>query len=323
MLYHSTLDLESKISFSQALLEGLPKGGGLYVPETIPDITALVHPEMDFTEIAFVVARQFIPQSEIPDNKLCQICEEAFHFPVPIKSLEKGIGVLELFHGPTLAFKDFAARFMARCGSHFLQASDQKRTVLVATSGDTGGAVADAFYQQPNLNVIILYPSGGVAPLQEQQLTTLGGNIKALEVQGTFDDCQRLVKEALSDQSLKSQYGLMSANSINVARLIPQSFYYVYASLQLQKQYGKSVNFVVPSGNLGNITAAYLAKAMGAPISKLIAAHNRNKAFPEFLYSGEFHPIAPSHATISNAMDVGHPNNFSDYSISFETILMI
>lgn len=235
--------------------------------------------------------------------------EEAISFDAPLVQLEKNLHVLELFHGPTLAFKDFGARFMAGLMRYFLRNSSSKLTILVATSGDTGSAVASGFYKVEGVEVIILYPSGKVSDLQEKQLTTLGENITALEIQGSFDDCQRLVKEAFLDQDLLAKYRLSSANSINIARLIPQSLYYANALAQLHEHPDKAV-FVVPSGNFGNLTAGLFAKKLGMPVKDFVAATNVNASVPQYLESGIFKPHA-SFQTLSNAMDVGNPSNFA------------
>jgi len=236
--------------------------------------------------------------------------------------VKDGIWALELFHGPTLAFKDVGARFLARCLGHFSDHADKKVTVLVATSGDTGSAVGQGFYGVPNVEVVILYPSGKVSPLQEKQLTTLGGNIVALEVEGVFDDCQKMVKSAFLDQEMKNELLLTSANSINIARWLPQSIYYFWAYRQLPS--GCEVVVSVPSGNYGNLTAGLLSKAMGLNISHFLAASNINKVIPEYLHTGRFNP-APSIATLSNAMDVGDPSNFPRmleiYKHEFESLV--
>lgn len=261
---------------------------------------------MDFPELAFFLAKSMIGNS-IDESTLQTIVERAFDFPVVLQAVTPSIASLELWHGPSLAFKDFGARFMAGLMSHYNQNNDRNLTILVATSGDTGGAVAYGFLNVPGIEVIILYPSGKVSELQEKQLTTLGQNITACEISGSFDDCQSLVKEAFTDAALNQKYRLSSANSINIARLIPQSFYYFEAYRQW-KGSGKWV-CSVPSGNFGNLTAGLMAKRMGLPIHHFIAATNVNKVVPDFLESGEYEPRA-SVATISNAMDVGQPSNF-------------
>jgi len=244
----------------------------------------------------------------IPDEDLKEIVYESINFPAPLVKLDNEKYILELFHGPSLAFKDFGARFMARLMSYFDKENDSELVILVATSGDTGGAVAAGFYKTPGIKVIILYPSGKVSHLQEQQLTTLGHNITALEIDGTFDDCQALVKKAFLDKELTTRIRLTSANSINIARLIPQSFYYFEAYKQLENP--KNVVFCIPSGNFGNLTAGLFASKMGLPIHKFIAATNANNVVPEYLEHGEYKPRA-STRTISNAMDVGNPSNFA------------
>ncbi len=316
MLYYSTQDPEYQVSFQEALLTGLAPGGGLYLPQEIPSFTEEdlnLLKGKSLSETAFFVAERFI-EDEIPTSVLRKICEEAYDFEVPIKKLEEDgagvdIRVLELFHGPTLAFKDFAARFMARCVDYFLGEQDVRKTILVATSGDTGGAIGNGFLGMDNVDVNILYPKGGVSPVQEAQLTTMGGNIRAFEVNGSFDDCQRMVKEAFMDEALNEEFDLMSANSINVGRILPQSFYYVWSSLQLDLSEDQYLVYSVPSGNMGNITGAYFAQKMGSPIDHLVVSNNNNHPFVDYLESGEFEAV-PSVPTISNAMDIGHPNNY-------------
>ncbi|RMD74131.1 MAG: threonine synthase, partial [Bacteroidetes bacterium] len=244
----------------------------------------------------------------IPEADIRRIVRRALDFPAPVVSLDEDTHVLELWHGPSLAFKDFGARFMAALMSWFLEKRNQETVILVATSGDTGGAVAAGFFDTPGIHVVILYPSGKVSPLQEKQLTTLGKNIRALEIEGTFDDCQALVKQAFLDEALRRHIALSSANSINIARLIPQSFYYFEAYKQLMPVQ-KPVAFVVPSGNFGNLTAGLFAKRMGLPVVHFVAATNANDVVPEYLATGQFRP-RPSIPTISNAMDVGNPSNF-------------
>jgi threonine synthase len=264
--------------------------------------------DQSFVEIAYAVSLALM-KDYIPGDKLSEIIKESINFPAPVKWLQGNLGVLELFHGPSLAFKDFGARFMSRLMAYFNKDNDRKLTILVATSGDTGGAVAAGFYDTPGIEVIILYPGGKVSDLQEKQLTTLGKNITAIEVEGSFDDCQAMVKQAFLDLDLKEDYRLSSANSINIARLIPQSFYYFEAYKQV-KDKSKDVIFSIPSGNFGNLTAGLMAKRMGLPVYKFIAATNVNKIVPDYLESGNFDP-KPSIQTISNAMDVGNPSNFS------------
>ena len=255
-----------------------------------------------------MVARNLL-QGAIPEDALRSIIETSVNFPAPVVRLDQYTHILELFHGPSLAFKDFGARFMANTMSYYHRGEDKELTILVATSGDTGGAVAAGFYRTPGIRVVILYPSGKVSPLQEKQLTTLGHNVTALEVSGTFDDCQALVKKAFLDREVTGAMRLSSANSINIARLIPQSFYYFEAFKQVESD-GLPVVFSVPSGNFGNLTAGLIAKRMGLPVHHFIAATNANDVVPAYLNTGEYLP-RPSVRTLSNAMDVGAPSNFA------------
>ena len=309
MKFYSTNNTNNRVSFREAVIKGLPEDNGLFMPESIPVLEAAFYETLSkksIGEIAFEVAKPFV-EEDITDEKLKTIVEETLNFPLPVVNVHDNMNVLELYHGPTLAFKDVGARFLARCLSHFSNNSEEKVTVLVATSGDTGSAVANGFLGVPNVEVVILYPKGKVSHLQEQQLTTLGQNITALEVNGTFDDCQRMVKAAFLDKELNKAMKLTSANSINIARLLPQSFYYHWAMAQLSGV--EDVVFSVPSGNYGNITAGLLAKAMGLPIKGFVASSNVNDVVPKYLATGKFEPT-PSKQTISNAMDVGDPSNF-------------
>lgn len=313
MRYYSTNEKVPLTSFEQAVIEGLPADNGLYMPESIPNLDAQWVQSLkqrSLQEIGLEVARKFI-SNEIPEHRLEQIVNETLEFDIPLVEVEESIFALELFHGPTCAFKDVGARFLARCLGFFSERSGQPSTILVATSGDTGSAVAHGFYKVPNVDVIILYPKGKVSEIQERQLTTLGENITALEVAGSFDDCQALVKQAFLDSAFKEAHNLTSANSINVARLIPQSFYYFHAVGTLNTSL--TVSICVPSGNYGNLTAGLFAKKMGLPVEQFIAASNANDIVPSFLEHGTFTP-RPSVQTISNAMDVGNPSNF--YRIS-------
>ena len=312
MHLYSTKDRSVQVDLKTAVFQGLPPDNGLYMPNEIDRLpegffTAL--PEMSFQEIGFRVC-QHLFKGVIPDEDIRQIIEKSITFPAPTVELEKGKHVLELFHGPSLAFKDFGARFMAQLMSYFNREEVGDLVILVATSGDTGGAVAAGFYQTPGIKVVILYPSGKVSPLQEKQLTTLGHNITAIEVDGTFDDCQAMVKKAFLDRELRTKIRLSSANSINISRLIPQSFYYFEAYKQLQKLSDQPIVFCVPSGNFGNLTAGLLAYQMGLPVHHFIAATNINDVVPVYLRSGDYSPM-PSKRTISNAMDVGNPSNFA------------
>ncbi|MCB0262251.1 MAG: threonine synthase [Calditrichaeota bacterium] len=310
MKFYSTNNSAHRVDFRDAVLTGLPPDNGLYMPENIPQIPVekiRAFGQMTFQEIANVMADNLLSES-IEPHVLRKVIETAINFDAPLVSVEPDIFSLELFHGPTLAFKDFAARFMAQLMGHFVQNDDRELTILVATSGDTGSAVANGFYRVPGIRVIVLYPSGKVSQTQEKQLTTLGENIIALEIDGTFDECQTLVKQAFLDGELQKNFRLTSANSINIARLIPQSFYYGYAWSRLPKPFGDSV-FSVPSGNFGNLTAGLMATIAGVPITRFVAATNVNDVVPAYLQNGEFLP-KPSVHTISNAMDVGNPSNF-------------
>ena len=306
MRFYSTKGNAISVGFKDALFHGLAPDGGLYMPETIPHLgTDFFKSDLSYPELAVGMIHPFT-KDDLTHAQLTDICELAFDFPLRIKELNETDSVLELFHGPTFAFKDFAARFMARTMSHFLENEDNEITILVATSGDTGSAVANGFFNVDGINVIILYPSHRVSAIQEKQLTTLGGNITALEIDGSFDDCQRMVKAAFQDIDLRSRLSLSSANSINMARLLPQSVYYSWAWKLCGKN--KPIIFSVPSGNFGNLTGGLLANRMGVPVEKFIAATNANDTFPNFLSSGTIqHQDAVQ--TISNAMDVGVPSN--------------
>src|SRR6202166_1499537 len=310
MRYRSTAGKAPLTSLRGAVLRGMAPDGGLYLPVEIARRTGEELEELrslPFTEVCFRVVRPFATP-DVPEELLWQIVSEAINFPVKLGSLSPGLHILELLHGPTLAFKDFGARFMARLMGYFVRGEDRQLTVLVATSGDTGSAVAHGFLRVPGIRVVILYPSKRISEAQEKQFTTLGENITALEVSGTFDDCQRLVKQAFADEALNRRAFLTSANSINVGRLLPQMFYHVAAYRQLPVA---SVPLIVsvPSGNFGNLTAGLFAKRIGLPVAKFIAATNANDVVPEYLRSGKFAPH-PAQATYSNAMDVGNPNNF-------------
>jgi threonine synthase len=311
MKLYSTNNPNAFVSFKEAVMKGLPDDNGLFMPEQIPVLPKSFFDNLQrlsLPEIAFRICENLF-QGDIPTDDLREIVENAVSFPAPLVTLDEQTRILELFHGPSLAFKDFGARFMAQLMSYFNRKEDKELVILVATSGDTGGAVAMGFHKTPGIKVVILYPSGKVSLLQEKQLTTLGHNVTALEVDGTFDDCQALVKKAFLDPDLNKQIRLSSANSINIARLIPQTFYYFEAYKQLGEN-TKPVSFVVPSGNFGNLTAGILAKKMGLPIDKFVAATNANDVVPEYLHTGKYAP-RPSVATISNAMDVGAPSNFA------------
>lgn len=310
MKYYSLNHNAPKVSFQEAVIQGLASDKGLYFPERIVPLTASFFDTIENLsneEIAFEAIKQFVGD-EIPENILKEIIAETLCFDFPMIKIEKDIYSLELFHGPTMAFKDVGARFMSRCISYFnIKKKESKNTVLVATSGDTGGAVANGFLGVKGIEVIILYPSGKVSDIQERQLTTLGENIKALEVDGVFDDCQDMVKKAFLDPDLKYK-NLTSANSINIARWLPQMFYFFFAYKTLKKQ-NKPLIFSCPSGNFGNICAGIMAKKMGLPVAHFVASTNVNDTVPRFLENGIYDP-KPSKATISNAMDVGNPSNF-------------
>ncbi len=310
MILYSTKNQQLKASLEEAVFRSLPPDNGLYMPEYIPKISANflnTIENLTFNEIAFEVSKTLLSE-DISDTDVRMIVERAFDFDAPVAAIEDKTYCLELFHGPSMAFKDFGARFMASLMSYFLIRSQKEIRILVATSGDTGGAVAQGFHNVPGINVTILYPSGKVSDIQEKQLTTLGGNVTALEVDGTFDDCQTLVKQAFLDTELNQKYNLASANSINISRLIPQSFYYFRAYAQV-KHLGLPIVFSVPSGNFGNLSAGLLAYRMGLPVEHFIATTNRNNVVPNYLENGVYNPV-PSVETISNAMDVGNPSNF-------------
>jgi threonine synthase len=324
MNYYSTNNKNQKVSLREAVIQGLAPDNGLYMPERIPVLPNSFFEslsKLSFQEIGFQVAKNLIG-NDIPVSELRRIVDHTIQFDAPLVELEKDVFSLELFHGPTLAFKDFGARFLSGLLGYFANQQDKEITILVATSGDTGSAVANGFFNVPGTKVIVLYPSGKVSDIQEKQFTTLGGNITALEIEGTFDDCQRLVKQAFMDEQLKQKLFLTSANSINIARLIPQSFYYFRAFAQL-KENKRAVTFSIPSGNFGNLTAGLFAKRMGLPVHQFIAATNQNDIVPNYLRTKQFSP-RPSVQTISNAMDVGNPSNFARmldlYQNDFESL---
>ena len=315
MKYYSTNKINREVTLKEAVIKGLAADNGLFMPERInkfePSFFENIH-NLSFQEIAFEVALKFFGD-DIEASTLKTIVFDTLQFDCPLVKVTNNIYSLELFHGPTLAFKDIGARFMARLLSHFMINREKQINVLVATSGDTGSAVANGFLDVEGIHVYVLYPKGKVSKIQESQFTTLERNITALEIEGTFDDCQHLVKSAFLDKDLNEKLVLTSANSINVARFLPQSFYYFYAYAQLQKQgllNDKSLVFAVPSGNLGNITAGLFAYEMGLPIHHFIAANNANSVVFDYLKNGEYTP-RPSIETIANAMDVGAPSNFA------------
>lgn len=310
MNFYSTNGITQKVNFKEATINGQAPDKGLYYPEYIPQLDqTLIENINDYSNeaIAYEVIKPYVGGC-IPEKELKRIVEETINFPIPLVKINDNISSLELFHGPTLAFKDVGARFMSRCLGYFVKDQSKKVTVLVATSGDTGGAVANGFYDVPGVEVVILYPSGKVSSVQEKQLTTLGKNIHALEVKGTFDDCQQMVKDVFANAHEFPNLFLTSANSINVARWLPQQFYYFFAYKQWNDKKNPPV-ISVPSGNFGNICAGLLAAASGLPLKHFIAACNANDTVPEFLETGNY-ATKKAVATISNAMDVGNPSNF-------------
>lgn len=310
MNYYNINDPLEKVSLKDAVLRSIATEAGLFMPEEIPHLNSHFLNNLNkysLQEIALEVSTAMM-KDDISENDLMKIVQNALTFPVPLKRLSDNLYVLELFHGPTLAFKDIGARFMAGLFEYFLQNENKEVTILVATSGDTGSAVANAFLNKKGIKVVILYPSGKVSELQEKQLTTMGENITALEVEGNFDDCQRMVKKVFADPDLNKRLNLTSANSINFARLFPQSFYYFHAVSQSENT-DRPVVISVPSGNFGNLTAGLIAKKMGLNIKYFFASTNSNHSVPDYLKTGKFIPSATQN-TISNAMDVGNPSNF-------------
>ncbi|AEE16769.1 threonine synthase [Treponema brennaborense] len=319
MIYTDTRDSCVRSDFRTAVMNGMnAETGGLYIPVEFPKLDKSFlgkNPEPSFRDIAFESAKPFVG-NEIPSDDLQAIIADAYPFSAQVVPVDPVSYVLELFHGPTCAFKDFGARFMARVMSYFNRSESDPLHILVATSGDTGSAVGSAFYNVPGLDVTILYPEGKISPLQEKQLSTFTGNVRSLRVAGTFDDCQKLVKTAFTDSQLRGRFRLSSANSINIARLLPQSFYYTYAALVVKHRSPRdnkiddpAIIFTVPSGNFGNLTSGLIAREMGAPITGFVAATNANRTVPDWIASGEYRP-RPSVATLSNAMDVGAPSNY-------------
>lgn len=305
MQYISTRNDLLSLSLSAAIQQGLASDGGLFLPKVMPVITnddSLA--DLPYPEFALNLLKDFF-KTDILATLLKDICKRTFDFPVPLRQLDQSTYVLELFHGPTCSFKDFGAHFLAEC----LNAGNCKKTILVATSGDTGSAVASAFYRKRNYRVIILYPEGQISAKQERQMTCWDDNIYSFAVNGSFDQCQQLVKLAFQDPYCQSMSELSSANSINIGRLLPQMTYYAYSSLRFYKENKLKAGFIIPSGNLGNATAAYWAKAMGFPIRKIVLATNANQVVSDYLNNGNYQP-RPSIKTLANAMDVGNPSNF-------------
>lgn len=310
MRFYSTGNKGKTTRLRRAILGGLAPDGGLYLPQIIPQVSRQFLDKLHtltFPQIAFELSRLLF-NDEIPADILKKITEKAFNFPIKLVQLDSNLFSLELFHGPSLSFKDFGARFMAQLLSYFASQEKKDITILVATSGDTGSAVGYGFHKIPGIRVVLLYPKNMVSFIQKQQLTTINDNVQAIEVRGTFDDCQQMIKQAFLDKDLRNKLFLTSANSINVARLLPQIFYYFYAFSRLKSQ--KPIKFSIPCGNLGNLTAGILAKKMGLPITKIVAATNSNDVFTRFLKNGTFKPQAIKQ-TLSNAMDVGNPNNLA------------
>lgn len=319
MKYTDTRDNSVSTDFRTAVMSGMnPATGGLYIPTSFPKLDPTFlnkNPEPSFRDVAFNMAKPYV-EGEIPDEDLMEIIQDAYPFTPKTVPVDNSAYVLELFHGPTCAFKDFGARFMARVMSYFNRTEKGTLHILVATSGDTGSAVGSAFHNVPGLDVTILYPEGKISKIQEKQLSTFTGNVRALKVKGTFDDCQKLVKTAFTDAELRKEFRLSSANSINISRLLPQSFYYMYSSLVVKnrapldtKLDNASIVCIVPSGNFGNLTSGLIAKEMGAPITGFVAATNTNKTIPDWIASGIYNPRA-SVETYANAMDVGAPSNY-------------
>lgn len=319
MIYTDTRDASVKVDFKTAVMNGMnQETGGLYIPTSYPKLDPSFinkDPTPSFRDIALQMAKPFV-EGEIPDDDLVAIIQDAYPFSPKVTPLDSVSYVLELFHGPTCAFKDFGARFMARTMSYFNRNESTPLHILVATSGDTGSAVGSAFHNVPGLDVTILYPEGKISPLQEKQLSTFTGNVRALKVKGTFDDCQKLVKTAFTDNELRGKLRLSSANSINISRLLPQSFYYMYASIVAKnraamdnKIHNPAIIMIVPSGNFGNLTSGLIAKEMGAPIAGFVAATNTNRTIPDWIATGNYN-ARPSIETFANAMDVGAPSNY-------------
>jgi threonine synthase len=308
MRFISTRGETEAVTASEAILRGLAPDGGLYVPAFFPPLSAAaLDPEAEYPQVAVEVLAPFFAEDEL-EAQLPQLCTSAFDFPVPLTFLSGGQAVLELYHGPTAAFKDFGARFLAAAMEALQSGSRDDLHILVATSGDTGGAVASAFYGRRGVQVRILFPEGRVSGRQEKQLTCWGGNVASYAVRGAFDDCQKVVKRAFRDERVRAGYRLSSANSINLGRLLPQTVYYVWSSVRFRERTGREPIVVVPSGNVGNSVGAYWAREMGAPIRRIDLAVNANRVIPDFLDSGEYRP-RPSLQTLANAMDVGDPSN--------------
>ena len=318
MRFASTRGRAPEVGFSAALVQGLAPDGGLYVPQSWPQFGLEGWPaQAELPTLAEPLVQRFA-EGDALALRAGEIVRDAFNFPAPLVPLtaDGRLSVLELFHGPTAAFKDFGARFLAACMTRIRAGNPKPLRILVATSGDTGGAVAAAFHRRPGIEVVVLFPKGLVSPTQERQLTCWGDNVTSLAVRGTFDDCQRLVKEAFQDPNLQATAELSSANSINLGRLLPQAAYYVATSLAVWRRTGEKASFIIPSGNLGNSVACLWARQMGLPIGEIILAHNANRTVPDYLQSGVLQP-RPSVATLASAMDVGNPSNLERMSQLF------
>jgi threonine synthase len=310
MLYYSTNHQAQKVNFKEALLQGLAEDRGLYMPESFPKVSMAeiqAMKAMEYPEIAFSIARKFLAE-EIPVEDLRRLVYDAYDYPVPLEQVKDRLYVMRLDQGPTASFKDFAARLMGRLMQYYLNLENRNLLILTATSGDTGSAIANAFYGLDNIKVVVLYPEKEVTVRQRKQMTTLGENIQVISIDGKFDDCQALVKKAFSDPELKT-LELSSANSINIGRLIPQTMYYFYAYAKLFEAQGEEIVFSVPSGNFGDLMGGLFAKQMGLPVHKFVVATNANDEFPTYCKTGEYTVIAPSRNCISSAMNVGHPSN--------------
>jgi len=321
MKFVSTRGKSPAVSFSAAIMQGLAPDGGLYVPESFPKIPQEAFDGVEsLPDVANVLLRPFVEGDAIA-AQIPEITRDAFNFPAPLAqaSTDGRLSILELFHGPTAAFKDFGARFLAACMARLRTDASRPLNILVATSGDTGGAVAAAFHRRPGVVVSVLFPKGLVSPTQEQQLTCWGDNVHSFRVAGTFDDCQRLVKEAFLDPTLKSRFELSSANSINLGRLLPQAVYYAATSLAVWREQGRPASYIIPSGNLGNSMACLWARALGLPIGRIVLAHNANRTVPDFLKTGVWEP-RPSVPTLASAMDVGTPSNMERMRSMFPDI---
>lgn len=321
MKFISTRHQASSLPFSETLLHGIAPDGGLYVPESIPifDLSHIkrIETKTSFSKFAVDILRPFL-KGDLLEQSLESICQEAFNFPVTFFDLDSETSVLELFYGPTAAFKDFGARFLASCLSRLAQQRGISFHILVATSGDTGGAVASAFFQRPNTQVTVLFPKGRISSLQEKQITVWGENVSALAVNGSFDDCQRLVKEMLSDTNSKAKLALTSANSISLGRLLPQILYYASSSLEHCHRHGSEANYIIPSGNLGNAMGAFYARKMGFPLGKIVLVQNANCPLVDYL-KNDVWATRPSIPTLANAMDVGNPSNMERLNHLFPT----